>query len=104
MAPQNEARRGSVNCRFQAGSTTGDIPQKNIAVHEQSKARLNYLARGIDSLGPAALGYPFCHLAAGKSFWPTVEAYAALSPFRDFILANTGVRPMLRALEGERAP
>jgi hypothetical protein len=39
-------------------------------------------------------------LAAGKSFWPTVEAYAALSPFRDFILANTGVR----ALEGERAP
>ena len=39
-------------------------------------------------------------LDAGKPLWPTVEAYAALSPSRDFILANTGVR----ALEGERAP
>lgn len=43
-------------------------------------------------------------LAAGKSFWPTVEAYAAPSPYRDFILANTGVRPVLRALAGGRAP
>jgi hypothetical protein len=61
---------------------------------------LNYLARGIHSRGPAALGYLFCDLAA----WPTVDAYAALSPYRDFILANTGVRPVLRALAGGRAP
>jgi hypothetical protein len=49
---------------------------------------LNYLARGIHSLGPAALGYLFCDLAAGKFFWPTVEAYAVLSPYRDFILGQ----------------
>jgi hypothetical protein len=54
-------------------------PTKNTAVQEQSKARFNYLARGIQPLGPAALGYLFCDLAAGKSFWPTVEAYAAIA-------------------------
>ena len=106
--PQNEARpfraAGLGKLSFPGGIDNRRYPTKNTAVQEQSKARLNYLARGIDSLGPAALGYPFCDLAAGKSLWPTVEAHAALSPYRDFILANTGVRPVLRALAGGRAP
>ena len=106
--PQNEARpfraAGLGKLSFPGGIDNKRYPKKNTAVQEQSKARLNYLARGIQPLGPAVLGYPFCDLAAGKSFWPTVEAYAALSPFRDFILANTGVRPVLRALAGGRAP
>jgi hypothetical protein len=98
MAPQNETRplgAGSMTVVFLAGMTTADIPQK-------TQPFKSNLARGIKPLGPAALGYLFCDLAAGKSFWPAVEAYAALSPYRDFILANTGVRPLLRALDGER--
>ena len=100
--PGRSGRPGSVNCRFQAGSTTRYIPQKT-QPFKSNLRRLNYLARGIHSLGPAALGYPFCDLAAGKSFWPTVEAYVALSPYRVFILANIGVRPVLR-VPGGRAP
>ena len=105
MSQSNETRRaggaaGLGRLSFPGGIDNRQYPTKNTAVQEQSKARLNYLAREIRSLGPAALGYLFCDLAA----WPTVEAYAALSPYRDFILANTGVRPVLRALAGGRAP
>jgi len=65
-----------------------------------ARLRRQRLVECLHRLGPAPLFHLLTDLAAGKSFWPTVEAYAALSPFRDFILANTGVR----ALEGERAP
>jgi hypothetical protein len=42
---------------FPGGIDNRRYPTKNTAVQEQSKARLNYLARGIHLLGPAALGY-----------------------------------------------
>jgi len=64
MSQSNETRRaggaaGLGKLSFPGGIDNRRYPTKNTAVQEQSKARLNYLARGIHSLGPAALGYPF---------------------------------------------
>jgi hypothetical protein len=74
--------------------------QREIAARLRRQRHVESLHR----LGPAPLFHLLTDLDAGKSFWPTVEAYAALSPYRDFILANTGVRPVIRALAGGRAP
>lgn len=69
---------------------------------ERARLRRQRLVEHLHRLGPASLFHLLTDLDAGKPLWPTVEEYAALSPYRDFILANTGVRPVLRALDGGR--
>jgi hypothetical protein len=54
--------------------------------------RLCHLARQIHPLGERALYELLCELAAGAPLLPRLERYAALSPYRDFLLATGGDR------------
>lgn len=60
---------------FPGGIDNRRYRTKNIAVQQQSKARLNYLARGIHLLGPAALGYG---LDMTRSLREELSPYVAL--------------------------
>ena len=55
---------------FPGGNDNRRYPTKNTAVQEQSKARLNYLARGIQPLGPAALATHFAISPPANPFGP----------------------------------
>jgi hypothetical protein len=104
MGTQTETRRAGDAAGLASDNRVS--PPKSTLNQEQSRARLRRqrLVEHLHRLGPSPLFHLLTDLDAGKPLWPTVEAYAALSPYRDFILANTGVRPVLRALAGGRAP
>jgi len=64
-------------------------------------ARLRYLSAQLHALGPRATFELLREIDAGAPLQPRLEAYAALSDYRDFIADNGGDRlPGLRIIRG----
>jgi hypothetical protein len=68
-----------------------------------SGPRLRHLARQIHELGERPLYELFRELEQGADLLPTLEAYARLAPFAQFIAENGGDRlPQPRSVGGSK--
>jgi hypothetical protein len=82
------ATAGLGKLSFPGGNDNRRYPTKNTAVQEQSKARLNYLARQLQALGPASLFHFLEEIDRGADLRSQLETNAALPA--EFIRAYGG--------------